>query len=412
MQYGLIGEHLGHSYSVPIHRLISGEDSELREIAPADLGTFMTRKEFRAINVTIPYKQDVIPYLDEISDTAREIGAVNTIVNRDGHLYGTNTDAAGLQALIARVCPDIRGRKTLVLGTGGTSKTAVYTAKAMGAEPVIRVSRSARKDAVTYEEALRDHRDAEILINTTPCGMFPAAEDMPVDIAGFPALRGVVDVIYNPLRTKLVLAALRRGIPAEGGLYMLTAQAVRAAEEFRGIRYEEELTEKIYRRMARDKENIVLTGMPGSGKSAVSSILGERTGRDVIDTDRLIVEKAGMEITEIFRRYGEKHFRDLESEVIREAAARAGVIISTGGGAILRAENTDALRRNGRLVWLDRKPDDLVPTDDRPLADSREKMTALYAAREPIYRATADERIEVTGSAEDTASEIESRWNA
>ena len=175
MQYGLIGEHLGHSYSVPIHRLISGEDYELREIAPADLGTFMTRKEFRAINVTIPYKQDVIPYLDEISDTAREIGAVNTIVNRDGRLYGTNTDAAGLQALLARVCPDIRGRKTLVLGTGGTSKTAVYTAKAMGAEPVIRVSRSARDGAVTYEEALRDHRDAEILINTTPCGMFPAA---------------------------------------------------------------------------------------------------------------------------------------------------------------------------------------------------------------------------------------------
>ena len=412
MQYGLIGEHLGHSYSVPIHRLISGEDYELREIAPADLGTFMTRKEFRAINVTIPYKQDVIPYLDEISDTAREIGAVNTIVNRDGRLYGTNTDAAGLQALIVRVCPDIRGRKTLVLGTGGTSKTAVYTAKAMGAEPVIRVSRSAREDAVTYEEALRDHRDAEILINTTPCGMFPAAEDMPVDIAGFPELRGVVDVIYNPLRTKLVLAAMRRGIPAEGGLYMLVAQAVRAAEVFRGIRYEEGLTEKIYRRMARDKENIVLTGMPGSGKSAVSSILGARTGREVIDTDRMIVEKAGMEITEIFRRYGEKHFRDLESEVIREAAACAGVIISTGGGAVLREENVEALRRNGRLVWLDRKPEDLVPTDDRPLADSREKMAALYAAREPIYRATADERIAVTGSAEDTADETESRWNA
>ena len=412
MQYGLIGGRLGHSYSVPIHRLITGEDYELREIAPEDLGAFMTRKEFRAINVTIPYKQDVIPYLDEISDTAREIGAVNTIVNRDGHLYGTNTDAAGLQALIGRVCPDIRGRKTLVLGTGGTSKTAVYTAKAMGADPVIRVSRSARDGAVTYEEALRDHRDAEILINTTPCGMFPAAEDMPVDIAGFPALRGVVDVIYNPLRTKLVLAAMRRGIPAEGGLYMLVAQAVRAAEVFRGIRYDEGLTEKIYRRMARDKENIVLTGMPGSGKSAVSSILGARTGREVIDTDRMIVEKAGMEITEIFRRYGEKHFRDLESEVIREAAARAGVIISTGGGAVLREENVDALRRNGRLVWLDRKPEDLVPTDDRPLADSREKMAALYAAREPVYRATADERIAVTGSAEDTADETESRWNA
>ena len=412
MKYGLIGEHLGHSYSVPIHRMISGEDYELKEIAPADLGTFMTRKEFRAVNVTIPYKQDVIPYLDEISDTAREIGAVNTVVNRDGFLYGTNTDAAGLRALILRVCPDIRGKKTLVLGTGGPSKTAVYTARAMGADPVIRVSRSAREGAVTYGEALKDHADAEILINTTPCGMFPAGEDMPVDIDGFPGLRGVIDVIYNPLRTKLVLAAMRRGIPAEGGLYLLAAQAVRAAEIFRDTSYEETLAEQIYRRMARDKENIVLTGMPGSGKTAVSAILGKRTGRDVIDTDRMITEKAGMEITEIFSRYGEKHFRDLETEVIREAAARAGVIISTGGGAVLREENVDALRRNGRLVWLDRKPEDLIPTDDRPLADSREKMAAMYTAREPIYRATADERIGITGTAEDAALEIESRWNA
>ena len=282
----------------------------------------------------------------------------------------------------------------------------------MGADPVIRVSRSAREGAVTYGEALKDHADAEILINTTPCGMFPAAEDMPVDIDGFPGLRGVIDVIYNPLRTKLVLAAMRRGIPAEGGLYMLAAQAVRAAEIFRDTSYEETLAEQIYRRMARDKENIVLTGMPGSGKTAVSAILGKRTGRDVIDTDRMITEKAGMEITEIFSRYGEKHFRDLETEVIREAAARAGVIISTGGGAVLREENVDALRRNGRLVWLDRKPEDLIPTDDRPLADSREKMAALYTAREPIYRATADERIGITGTAEDAALEIESRWNA
>ena len=192
---------------------------------------------------------------------------------------------------------------------------------------------------------------------------------------------------------------------------MLVAQAVRAAGIFRDTSYDEALTEQVYRRMARDKENIVLTGMPGSGKTAVSAILGERTGREVIDTDRLITEKAGMEIPEIFRRYGEKHFRDLETEVIRETAARAGVIISTGGGAVLREENVDALRRNGRLVWLDRKPEDLIPTDDRPLADSREKMTALYTAREPIYRATADERIAVTGTAEDAALETESRWN-
>ena len=406
MKYGLIGEHLGHSYSVPIHRMISGEDYELKEIAPADLGTFMTRKEFRAVNVTIPYKQDVIPYLDEISDTAREIGAVNTVVNRNGHLYGTNTDVYGLRALILRVCPDIRGRKTLVLGTGGTGKTAVYTARALGADPVIRVSRSAREDAVTYAEALKNHADAEILINTTPCGMFPAAEDIPVDIAGFPELRGVVDVIYNPLRTRLVLAAQQRGIPAEGGLYMLVAQAVRAAEIFRDTSYDEALTEQVYRRMARDKENIVLTGMPGSGKTAVSAILGERTGREVIDTDRLITEKAGMEIPDIFRRYGEEHFRDLETEVILEAAARAGVIISTGGGAVLREKNVDALRRNGKLVWLDRKPEDLIPTDDRPLADSPEKIRTLYRVRTPIYRATADAVIPADGGAACAAEEI------
>ena len=255
MKYGLIGEHLGHSWSVPIHRMISPEDYGLLELAPSDLEGFMTRKDFKAVNVTIPYKRDVIPYLDEISDTAREIGAVNTIVNRGSKLYGTNTDADGLRALITRVCPDIRGKKTLVLGTGGTGRTAVYTARAMGASPVIRVSRTAREDAVTYEAALRDHRDAEILINTTPCGMFPDTESTPVDISVFSSLKGVIDVIYNPLRTKLVQAAACRGIPAEGGLYMLVLQAVRAEEVFHGTEYGGELAEKIYRRLAPEMES-------------------------------------------------------------------------------------------------------------------------------------------------------------
>ena len=412
MEYGLIGEKLGHSFSVPIHEQLTGEPYELKEIAPEELDAFMRRKDFRGINVTIPYKQAVIPYLDEISETAKAIGAVNTIVNRNGRLYGDNTDCDGLTRLIRRVCPDPSGKKTLVLGTGGTSKTAVYAARMLGADPVIRVSRGGREDDVTYEEARRSHADAALIINTTPCGMYPNDEEAPVSLAGFPGVQAVADVIYHPLRTMLVTEARRRSIPAEGGLYMLVAQGVRAAGIFRETEYDPARTDEIFRRLSHGKENIVLTGMPGSGKSAVSAILGEKLARKVIDTDREIVRRAGTEITEIFRQSGELYFRDLESEVIREAARETGVIISTGGGAVLRQENVDALRRNGRLFWLDRAEEELIPTDDRPLADNREKMRALYRQRKPVYEGTADERIAVTGSAADAAKDIESRWNA
>ena len=412
MEYGLIGEKLGHSFSVPIHEQLTGEPYALKEIAPEDLDTFMRRKDFRGINVTIPYKQAVIPYLDEISETAKAIGAVNTIVNRNGRLYGDNTDCDGLTRLIRRVCPDPAGMKTLVLGTGGTSKTAVHAARMLGADPVIRVSRGGREGAVTYEEARKLHGDAKLIINTTPCGMYPKDEEAPVSLADFPGVQAVADVIYHPLRTMLVTEARRRNIPAEGGLYMLVAQGIRAAGIFRDTKYDPARTEEIFRRLSRGKENIVLTGMPGSGKSAVAGILGEKLARRVIDTDREIVRRAGTEITEIFRQFGEPYFRDLESEVIREAARETGVIISTGGGAILREGNVDALRRNGRLFWLDRAEEELVPTDDRPLADNREKMRALYEQRKPVYEGTADERIAVTGTAADAAKDIESRWNA
>ena len=412
MEYGLIGEKLGHSFSVPIHEQLTGEPYELKEIAPADLDGFMRRKDFRGINVTIPYKQAVMPYLDEISETAKAIGAVNTIVNRNGRLYGDNTDCDGLTRLIRRVCPDPVGMKTLVLGTGGTSKTAVHAARMLGADPVIRVSRGGREGAVTYEEARKLHGDAKLIINTTPCGMYPKDEEAPVSLADFPSVQAVADVIYHPLRTMLVTEARRRNSPAEGGLYMLVAQGIRAAGIFRDTKYDPARTEEIFRRLSRGKENIVLTGMPGSGKSAVAGILGEKLARRVIDTDREIVRRAGTEITEIFRQFGEPYFRDLESEVIREAARETGVIISTGGGAILREGNVDALRRNGRLFWLDRAEEELVPTDDRPLADNREKMRALYEQRKPVYEGTADERIAVTGTAADAAKDIESRWNA
>ena len=409
LTYGCIGEHLPHSFSKEIHGQIGGYAYELKELTPEELPAFMAARSFHGINVTIPYKQAVIPFLDEIDETARAIGAVNTVVNRNGKLYGFNTDLDGLTRLIRRIGMDLSGKKVLIPGTGGTSRTAAFAAEQLGAREIRKISRTGRDGSLTYEEALRDHIDAEIILNTTPCGMYPEPDAQPLPLEPFHRLEGVADVIYNPLRTRLVLDARSRGIPAEGGLYMLVAQAVRASEHFLDTAYPDGLTDRIYEQILRQKENIVLIGMPGSGKSAVGRILAEKTGRSLADTDQLITEKAGKPIPDIFRENGEPAFRDLESEIIRALSKQGGQIISTGGGAVLRPENVTALRQNGRLFWLDRDPEALVPTDDRPLADTAEKMKQLYRVREPVYRAAADEIISVTGTPEDAADNIESR---
>ena len=404
--YGCIGEHLPHSFSREIHGEIGSYAYELKELTPEELPGFMTSRGFMGINVTIPYKQAVIPFLDEIDETARAIGAVNTVVNRDGKLYGYNTDLYGLTQLIRRIGLDLSGKKVLVLGTGGTSRTASYAAEKLGARVVYRVSRTSREGSLSYEDVLRDHTDAQIILNTTPCGMFPRPAEQPLSLESFTRLEGVADAIYNPLRSHLVLDARSRGIPAEGGLYMLVAQDVQACQLFLNMSYPDDLTDQIYDRILRRKENLVLIGMPGSGKSAVGKILTETTGKPLADTDQLIVEKAGKSIPEIFREDGEPAFRDLESEIIRELSLQGGQVISTGGGAVLRPENVTLLRQNGRLFWLDRAPDSLVPTDDRPLADTAAKMKQLYQEREPVYRASADMIIPVFGTPEDTASLI------
>ena len=409
LSYGCIGEHLPHSFSKEIHGQIGGYAYELKELTPEELPAFMAARSFHGINVTIPYKQAVIPFLDEIDETARAIGAVNTVVNRNGKLYGFNTDLDGLTRLIRRIGLDLSGKKVLIPGTGGTSRTAAFAAEQLGAREIRKISRTGRDGSLTYEEALRDHTDAEIILNTTPCGMYPEPDAQPLPLEPFHRLEGVADVIYNPLRTRLVLDARSRGIPAEGGLYMLVAQAVRASEHFLDTVYPDGLTDRIYEQILRQKENIVLIGMPGSGKSAVGRILAEKTGRSLADTDQLITEKAGKPIPDIFRENGEPAFRDLETEIIRALSKQGGQIISTGGGAVLRPENVTALRQNGRLFWLDRDPKALVPTDDRPLADTAEKMKQLYRVREPVYRAAADEIIPVTGTPEDAADNIESR---
>lgn len=406
MNYGCIGEHLPHSFSKDIHGKLDSYDYILKEIAPADLDAFMRRRDFKAINVTIPYKQAVIPHLDHISETARRIGAVNTIVNRDGELWGYNTDFGGMKALIERCDLDLKGRKVLICGTGGTSRTAVAVAASLGAAAVYRLSRSGNDNALSYAEAYDRHSDAEVLINTTPCGMFPKTEGMAVNPARFPKLEGAIDAVYNPLRSAFVRAARRQGAAASGGLYMLVMQAVLAWEIFTGKHCERERAEQVYDEMLRERENIVLIGMPASGKSSVGAILARELGRELVDTDELIAAKAGESIPDFFAKYGEAHFRDLESEAVREAAARTGVIIATGGGVVLRGGNVDTLRQNGRLFWLDRPLDELVPTADRPLGNSMEELKKRYEERYSLYAAAADERIADAGSAEEAAARI------
>lgn len=407
MKYGLIAEHLGHSFSKEIHARLADYDYELREIPRDGLDEFMTVRDFSAINVTIPYKKDVIPYLDFIDEKAKLIGAVNTIVNRGSRLYGYNTDFFGMSALINHIGLDISGKKVLITGTGGTSKTAIAVAEALGASEIYRISRSGREGALTYDEAYASHTDAEILINTTPAGMFPKCEDIPLDLSKFTSLCGVIDTIYNPLRSNLILEARERGIVAEGGLYMLVAQAVAAVEIFLEKKFDGNMTESVYRDILREKENIVLIGMPGCGKSTIGRRLADEMGRKFYDLDEEIVRETGKSIPEIFANDGENVFRNIESEVLmKNLADISGAVIATGGGAILREENLKRLRRNGRLYFLNRPLSQLLPTPDRPLASSAEAIEARYRERLPKYLAAADVELVTDGVVEHAVSDI------
>ena len=410
MTCGLIGRRLGHSYSPQIHRALADYDYKLWELEPEELETFFRRQDFTGVNVTIPYKQAVIPLLDELSETARAIGAVNTVVRRGGKLYGDNTDFAGMAALIHRIMLSLEGKKVLILGTGGTSKTAVAVARSLGAAEVYRLSRSGRDGALTYEDAARLHADADVLINTTPGGMYPAVEGCPGALDAFPNLSGVVDAVYNPLRTNLVLQARSRGIPAEGGLYMLAAQATYASALFRGCETSQRDIDLAYQTVRREMENIVLIGMPSSGKSTVGRALAERLGKRFADSDALVTERIGMPIADYFAQRGETAFREREQEAVADLAATGGQVIATGGGAILRPENVTALRRSGRLVFLDRSPEKLIATADRPLASDREALRRRYEERYDLYCAAADLHIDGDGTAEETAQRIEKEW--
>lgn len=404
MEYGLIGEKLGHSFSREIHQRLGGYDYLLQELTPAQLPAFLEKRDFRGINVTIPYKQTVIPLLDEVDPKAAAIGAVNTIVNRRGRLCGYNTDYDGMAALARHAGLTLKNKNVLILGTGGTSRTAMTVAADLGAAEIRRVSRTGRGDAITYEQAA--DLPVQVLINTTPCGMYPGCDGQPMDLSRFGWLEGVLDAVYNPLRTRLVLQARDNGARGQGGLYMLVAQAAAACRLFLDRPLPDGALDSVYRAIHGQKQNIVLTGMPGSGKSTVGRVLARQLDRELVDTDTEIIRVAKKPIPEIFAQRGERGFRDLESQVIQEVSRRTGLVIATGGGAILREENVRRLRQNGRIYFLDRPAEDILPTDDRPLARDMEAVRQRYAERYPRYTSTADAAVPVRGSAEDVAAAI------
>ena len=410
MNYGCIGEKLGHGFSREIHAKLFDYKYELVEVEKEKLDEFMTKRDFLGINVTIPYKQAVIPYLYEISDCAKKIGAVNTIVNRDGKLYGDNTDFAGMKALIELNEISLENKKVIILGSGGTSKTANAVAQALGAGEIIKVSRNKKEGLVTYEEVYDIHSDASVIINTTPCGMFPNNDTVAVDLKRFKNLSGVVDVVYNPLSTRLVCDAKKMGIKAVGGLYMLVHQAALAGEVFVNQSVPQQKIYEVYREIALTKQNVVLIGMPGCGKTTIGKILAEMLSKDFVDTDEEIEKKTNKKPGEIIIEHGEEKFREIEAEVIKEVSKRQNCVVATGGGAVLRKENVEHLKQNGKLFFIDRPLSSLVGTADRPLSQNRADLEKRYNERYDIYLAAADKQIKACDDAQQNAEIIKEEF--
>ncbi|WP_325200427.1 shikimate kinase [Oscillibacter sp.] len=399
--YGLLGRRLGHSWSVPIHKALGDEGYRLIELEPEQLGDFLRREDLGGLNVTIPYKRDVMKYCDEIDPAAEAIGCVNTLVRRGGKLYGYNTDIDGFLYMLRRAGISLRGKKVLVLGSGGASLTARAAAGMEGAREVVVVSRSGPDN---YKNLAACHADAEVLVNTTPAGMWPGLEEAPVDLRLLPGLTDAADVIYNPGRTNLLLQAEALGLRRAGGLPMLVHQAKRAEELFFSRSIPDEATEEIANRLWRDMTNLVLVGMPGSGKTSVGGALAKLSGKPFVDLDGEIVKKAGKPIPEIFAQEGEAAFRDLEAEVLAAACSRSGQIIATGGGAVLRPENRAAMRRTGRVYLLRRRLESL-PVQGRPLSQAG-SLEEMERVRRPLYEAAADVSVPNEISPEEAAGQI------
>ena len=393
MKYGLIGEHLGHSFSKQIQTRIAeienvkDYDYQLVELDKEEFKEFMEKKDFKGINVTIPYKKDVIPYLDEMDESAKAIGAVNTIINVDGKLKGYNTDFGGFLYMVKAHNVHMEGKKVLIIGNGGACAAVKAVCEHENANDIVIVSRSANRGAISYDEMYTSHLDADIIVNTSPVGMFPNIVNAPIDVSWFHKLECVLDVVYNPILTRLCFEAQEADIKRVIGLEMLIAQAKYAFEIFENMSFDDSIIDEIKKEMLKDRCNIVLIGMPSAGKTTIGKMLEEKLGKEFFDLDDMIIAKAGKSIPEIFQESGETGFRAIETEVAIEASKMNNKIIATGGGVVKHKVNMDFLRLNGITIFIDRDIDKLISSDpNRPLSSSKQALQQMYKERYPLYQ--------------------------
>ncbi len=404
MRCGLLGRHLTHSYSPQIHSHLGSYSYDLFPTEPEELDTFLKSDAFHGLNVTVPYKKAVIPYCRELTPIAAKLGAVNTIVRQpDGSLLGHNTDYFGFETMVRRTGLSVSGKKALVLGSGGASNTAVAVLEELGAHVVV-ISRSGENN---YQN-LHRHADAALIVNATPVGMYPDTGLAPLSLSGFPKLEGVLDIIYNPARTALLLEAEGLGLVTANGLEMLVAQAWESAQWFSGHSLDENAISKIYHLLRNQMENIILIGMPGSGKSTVGRLLADKTGKHFVDADEAIAQKAGISIPEIFEKQGEAAFRALETSVLSELGKQSGLVIATGGGCVTRVENYPLLHQNGQIFCLHRDLNALA-TEGRPLSQAT-ALSELYRVRKPLYDRFADVHVDNNGGVDTTVAAILKQW--
>lgn len=380
MNIYLIAKKLSHSFSKPIHNELADYSYEYKEIQEHELEEFFTEKKFDGLNVTIPYKQTVMEFMDEISPEAQRIGAVNTVVNRGGKLCGYNTDYYGFSYEIKESGAKIKGKNVIVLGNGGAANTVVCVLEDKGAKSVRVVTSSELRAG-----DVKKYTDAQVIVNATPVGMFPNNGTAVVNIGDFPKCEAVLDLIYNPSKTQLILDANKKGLKTANGLGMLVAQAKRACEIFTDSVIKNSEIDRISRLIEKQTKNIVLIGMPGSGKSTVGKYLAEKMGREFFDCDEEI-SKRGESPAELIEKYGEEHFRKIESDVLSELCKKSGTVIATGGGAVTKERNYDIIHQNATVVFIERALGRLA-TRGRPLSQGGiDKLQKMYEVRRPLYR--------------------------
>lgn len=400
--FGLLGRKLGHSLSPQIHALFGDYPYELFCREPEELDDFFSDKSIKGFNVTIPYKVNAYGYCDEVSETAKKIGSVNTVIRRnDGTLYGDNTDYFGFSYMAKKNGADIRDKKVIVLGSGGASRTVCEVSKDSGAAQTIVVSRSGENN---YDNIERNY-DADIIVNTTPVGMYPNNGERLIDLSKFTRCHCVLDLIYNPAKTALLLDTEKLNIPCGNGLTMLVAQALRSAEQFLNKKFDDSIIDEVYEKIIFGQKNIVLIGMPGCGKSTLGELLSKELGREVVDTDAEIVKADGRSIPEIFNSDGETVFRELEAKAVAETGKQIGKIIATGGGAVMREDNRRALKQNGTVIYL-KKPLSGLALDGRPLSKDAEAVAKIYETRKSTYEALADCTVDVSADPQITLGRV------